>query len=192
MIIVLGNSFLYDFGFHTNYTISRYIGLSTWSALLFLFASLGIFYNVLKYVLAIRREHKMNLLWTIVSITTVTMLIFVGLFPVGYFDKTFGDFGIVSTLHRSFACAMFCLSIPMVFLTALHFRHEKQFLTPSIIFVIYGLFFVFCYHLQLQFFMNSILFFESAFLAYFLSILLIIPTRKTPEITLPTPDKLDK
>ena len=179
LVVVLGNSFLCDFDFHTNYTISRYIGLSTWSALLFLMASLAVFYNVLKYVLFLRREHHMNKIWSIVSILTVSALIGVGIFPVGYFDQTFGDFGVVSTLHRSFACAMFCLSIPMIFLTTLHFRHENRFLIPSTIFVVYGLFFVFCYHFQLQFFMNSILFFESAFLAYFLSLLLIIPVKES-------------
>lgn len=185
LAIVLINSFVLNFGFHTEYTISRYIGLSTWSAVTFSFASLFIFYHIFKYLSFIKSKHNMNKLWWIISLITIIALVIVGLFPVGYFDQTFGNFGIVSKIHRTSAYIMFCSSILMVFLTVIKFYKERFFSTVSILFIIYGLLFVFGYAFNITFFQNIILFFEAIFLAFYLSVLYIIPkslkSAKTPK-----------
>ncbi len=193
LVIVLGNSFLKNFGFHTEYTISRYIGLSTWSAILFGISSLFIFWQVLKYIIFIGKTKKMNKLWWIISIITVSALISVGLCPVGYFDQTFGDFGTVSIIHRLSAFIMFCGSIPMILLTALKFKETKSLLIPSIIYIIYSLAFVICYSLNVEIFFNSILFSEAVFLTNFYIIMLLIPiSEEKGKTDTSTSENLDK
>lgn len=174
-IIVLGHTFFDGFGFHFNYTISRYIGLSFWSAILFLLTSIFIFWQIIKYIKTVKDEKRMGKLWWIVSIVTVSALIGVGLCPLELFDSVYGEFGLVSILHRAFSGTMFCLSIIMVLLTALKFLKSKSFLVPSLIYIIYGLFFVVCYSLNLKFFFDFILIFEAIFLTNFYIIMLLIP-----------------
>lgn len=180
-LIVLLNSFALGFNFHTEYTISRYIGLTYWSAITFALTSVFIFINVLKYLLKVGREYKMNKIWWVIALITIVALIGVGFCPVGLFDKTFGDFGTVSKIHRASAFIMFCSAIPTVFLTALKFRERKSLLVSAIIFVLYGLAFVFCYIYNFRPMMDYILFFEAFFLIFFLINLYLIPekTEKT-------------
>ena len=180
--IILSNSFIFNFNFHTEYTISRYIGLSTWSAIIFAIASLIIFYNIFQYLKNIKKEHKMNKLWWFISLITIIALIFVGLFPVGYFDQTFGDFGVVSKIHRTSAYIMFCSSILMTFLTTIKFYKERIFRTVSIFFIIYGLLFVFGYAFNVNFFQNTILFSETVFLAIYLLVLYLIPEKPSKNL----------
>ncbi len=187
LIIVLGNSFLSGFGFHTEYTISRYIGLSAWSAILFALTGLFIFFHLLKFLKSVKSTHKMNLVWWILSLIVIFALIGVCLCPVGYFDETFGDFGTVSKIHRISAFIMFCTTIPMVFLTALKFRKKTSFFILSLIFVVYGLLFVAGYATSFPPFMNTILFTEAFFLIFFLILMLKIPSAPAS-----TPEKLDK
>lgn len=175
-IIVFGHSFLESFGFHFDYTISRYIGLTTWSALFFLVISLIIFALVFKYILYLKKTYQMSRLWWIISVITVVSLIGVGLCPIGYFDKVYGDFGVVSHLHRLFSNTMFCLSILMVFLTALKFHKIKSFFIPSVFYIIYTLAFVVCYASNFSFFFNHILIFEALFLTFFYIIMLLVPS----------------
>ena len=190
LIIVLGNSFISNAGFHTEYTISRYIGLSAWSAIFFALSCFFIFNHLLRFLNSVKKTHQMNFLWWILSLIVIIALICVGLFPVGYFDETFGEFGTVSILHRTSAFIMFCTTIPLVLLTALKFRRIKLLFISCLVFVVYGLAFVVAYTTNFAPFMSLILFFEAFFLAFFLAILLQIPT--SPEESEKNPKKLDK
>lgn len=172
LIIVCGHSFLENYGFHLDYTISRYIGLNIWSILLFLATSIFIFINIMKYLKYLKTTFKMNNFWWVIAIITMMSLLGVGLCPIGYFDEVYGDFGPVSIMHRITSSTMFCFSILLVFMMALKFRAEKPFFFASLLYVIYGLTFTALYALNSQFLMNNIFIFEATFLAFFYIVLL--------------------
>ncbi len=178
LIIVGGHSFLENYGFHLNYTISRYIGLNTWSAILFLITSIFVFINIIKYLKYLKTTFKMGTVWWVIAIIMMASLLCVGLFPIGYFDEVYGDFGLVSILHRITSSTMFCISVLLVFLTALKFRTEKLLFFTGIMYAIYGLTFITLYALSVPILVNNIFIFESAFLVFFHIVLLLKQTEK--------------
>ena len=171
-IIVGGHSFLENYGFHLDYTISRYIGLNTWSATLFLATSIFIFVNIMKHLKCLKDTFNMSNFWWIIAIITMVSLLGVGFCPIGYFDKIYGDFGPVSIVHRITSSMMFCFSILLVFMMTLKFRAEKPFFFASLLYVIYGLTFITLYMLNSQLLVNNIFIFEATFLAFFYIVLL--------------------
>ncbi len=172
IIIVGGHSLLGNYGFYLDHTISRYIGLGIWSSILFLAVSIFIFINIMKYLKHLKTTYKMGNFWWAIAIITMVSLLGVGLCPLGFFDQTYGDFGLVSILHRISSSMMFCFSIVLVFLMTLKFHTEKPFFISSLLYIICGLAFIVCYMLNLSLFMNIIFIFESAFLAFFYIVLL--------------------
>lgn len=172
IIIVVGHSIFAGRGFHLDYTISRYIGLGTWSAILFLATSIFIFVNILKYLEYLKTTYNLNNFWWAVAIITMVSLLGVGLCPIGYFDEIYGNFGLVSTIHRIASSTMFCSSLLLIFLTIPKAYKEKRFFIASILYLIYGCFFVICYTLNLHFLFNNIFIFESTFLTFFYIVLL--------------------
>ncbi len=171
-IIVGGHSFLENYGFNLDYTISRYIGLKTWSAVLFFATSIFIFINIMKYLEFLKKTFKMNTVWWTIAIITMVSLLGVGLCPIGYFDEVYGDFGFVSIVHRITSSMMFCFSIILVLLMALKFHTEKPFFLLSLLYAFYGLTFITLYMLNVQLFVQNIFIFEATFLAFFYIILL--------------------
>ena len=182
IIIVGGHSIFASRGFHLDYTISRYIGLSAWSALLFLATSIFIFINVIKYLKYLKVAENLSTFWWIIAMITMVSLIGVGLCPLGYFDQTYGEFGAVSIMHRISSATMFCFSILLILLTIIKIHQEKRFLIACLLYIIYGCFFVICYSLNLQFFMENIFIFEATILASFYIVLLCKQDKNTKEI----------
>lgn len=94
-----------DGGFHTEYSISRYVGREMWSAGVFLVGNLVIVGLMYKYVMEVWRKY--GKLW--LTLMAVMMVCFVGLSlcPLGLFDTNYGEYGVVSSLHQIFARGMF-------------------------------------------------------------------------------------
>lgn len=175
LIVILSHSFLEGYGLHLNFSISRYIGLEPWSAIFFFVCSVFNIFLLIQFFLKFRKVHKMNLFWQIAYIIMLVGFLVLSACPVGLFDETWGDFGIVSILHRTFASIMFMSAVIVMFLTVLKFRNNKKLLLSGIFFMIFGILFITFFKLQIPWFMNIFLIPEALFLLWFVLIFLRLP-----------------
>ena len=166
LVIVLSHSFLEGYGFNLNFSISRYIGLEHWSAFFFFFCNLLNGCLLAQIFLSLGKKWKMNLLWKIAVFAVLLGLIVLSACPVGLFDETWGDFGTVSVLHRTFASVMFVSSLVVTALTLPKVK-DKKFILSGLAFIIYGVIFVICFKLEVEWFMNIFLPLEALFLGWF-------------------------
>lgn len=181
LCIVFGNSFLFGHGFHIEYSISRYIGLELWSAIFFFLNSLFLVNLLLIFYKKIKTTFKMPKLWQICFIIMIITFIGLSCCPVGFFDETWGDFGVVSHLHRFFSFSMFLISILVSIINFFKFQGRKsKIITLS--FAIYGTLFAISYAVNNSFVLNGFLFFETLFLLWFLTSLLVISSENLPKV----------
>lgn len=169
-IIVLSHSFLEGYGFHLDYTISRYLGMTYWSAILFLITSIISSIALFKFVLKFKKEHEMNVLWLAFAILMLVGLLGLSFCPIGLFDRVYGEFGIVSRCHRFFSITMFSSSIAFAGLSFLKFK-EKFTRINLAIFAVYGTIVAISYAINNPFLMNYIFIFEGLFLIWIMVIL---------------------
>lgn len=174
--IVGVHSFVEGYGLHFSYSISRYIGLTYWSAGLFFGTSLLLFFLVYRFLKQTAKDWKMTRVWWLSSVFMVLMLVMLAACPVGLFDKTWGNFGIISILHQFSSRAMFLMAVLTGIETMVKFRKAKfiRFFAPF--FVIYGAVFATLATVGNWFVMDNMLFFEWGFLIFYLVMMLGIPS----------------
>ena len=169
-VIVLSHSFLEGYGFHLDYTISRYLGMTFWSAILFLATSIISSVAILKFILKFKKEHEMNSLWFVFAILMLAGLLGLSFCPIGLFDEVYGEFGIVSLCHRFFSITMFSSSIAFAGLSFLRLK-EKSTRINLATFAVYGTIVAVSYVMNIPFLMNYIFIFEGLFLIWIMAIL---------------------
>lgn len=183
-VIVFSHSFLEGFGLHFEYTISRYVGLTYWSAILFLICNLNLGGLIFRFLREIMAKWKMSKVWWICAVFMILMLILLSCCPVGLFDENWGDFGVVSLIHRFSSKAMFVAALFTAFETIVKFRKSRTVKIAGILFIFYGLFCVGSVLSDFSVFNQYILFFEWGFLVFYLVFLLMIPefSKKNKEL----------
>lgn len=170
-------------GLHFNYTISRYVGLRTWSAIVFAVGNLIVAGLMLKYLYGIADKWKMPrwVYWLIVVM--LVALIELSAYPIGYFDPVGARYGTSapSLIHGIFSRVMFAsmlVLIGMVILCALASRQTK---IAAVIFMIYGLFCLCGYFSRVDWFENAVLVFESTYLLGFMVMCLMFKDKEMIE-----------
>lgn len=174
-IIVFTHAFVEGYGLHFSYSISRYIGLTPWSAILFFLNSLVIAFFMYKYLRKTMLEWNMTRLWWLCSVLMLVMLVMLAACPVGLFDARWGDFGIISILHQFSSRCMFLLAVLTGIETMIKFRKAKFIRFFSLFFVLYGAIFAILTTVGNWFVLDNMLFFEWAFLAFYLIMMIGIP-----------------
>ena len=169
-VIVLSHSFLEGYGFHLDYTISRYLGMTFWSAILFLVTSIISSIILFKFILKFKKEHKMNSLWFVFAVLMLIGLLGLSFCPIGLFDEVYGEFGIVSLCHRFFSITMFSSSIAFSGLSFLKFKEKTTRLNLAS-FAVYGSAVALLYATENPFLMDLIFLFEGIFLIWITVIL---------------------
>ncbi|MBO7664641.1 hypothetical protein J6S46_02170 [Candidatus Saccharibacteria bacterium] len=101
VLIIVLYTFAFGRGFNLNWSISRYMGTDYWSAILFALSNFLVVFLVLKYLLQVRKVHKLSLFWLVLVIAMVVAYVGLSICPIGLFDPSWGHFGIVSTLHHT-------------------------------------------------------------------------------------------
>ncbi|MBQ6570753.1 hypothetical protein IJI02_00175 [Candidatus Saccharibacteria bacterium] len=185
LLIVLTHSFLEGYGFHLEYSFSRYIGLEPWSIILFFFTALAILFSLFGFYRIFDRLNHLNLLEKLSALIMSIGLLGLSVCPVGFFDQTWGDYGVVSQLHRIFASIMFTFSTIFVFLLLIRFRRNRHFLLASALFVSYGFVLIVSYALKFAWISRYFLIAESVFLFLFptlLALFLPVPEEENSAI----------
>lgn len=171
LIIVVSHSFFEGYGFHLDYTISRYLGLTSWSAALFLATSIASFVFLFKFILRFKKDHKMNVLWFILACLMLVGLLGLSFCPIGLHDEVYGEFGTVSVCHRLFSITMFASSIAFAGLSFLKFKEKTTRLNLAS-FAVYGSAVALLYATENPFLMDLIFLFEGLFLIWIMVVLL--------------------
>ncbi len=150
-------------------TISRYVGLNLWSTLVFCACNMAIVVMLVYYLLT--QASKRGFLWRFL------MYAFALAFMALSISPHVPDESMPATIHRFFAGAMFII-ISLIGILTLTKATRKVTLVYSLLFTIYAMFFLICDVLRVDFFMNSIFWYESAYIFAFFGLILCPEKRK--------------
>ncbi len=173
LLAVVVNSFSY--GFHLNYTISRYVGLETWSAIVFGLGNIGVAYLSFRFLLWIQQETKIPkwLIWLLAGIFVVGLL---GLSacPMGYFDEPGSAYGssVPSFIHNRCSRMMFFSMLVLTAVLAAKLRLGKKMQIVLAAYIIYGLFCTLMFLSNVGWFSGGVLLFESTYIFGFFAVCL--------------------
>lgn len=177
-LIVGLHSFVFHEGFNPDWSISRYMGLKPWSAILFALFNFVIIAIVLKYMLRVRKEYHLSLFWLIA--VGVMMFAYVGLSfcPIGLFDEKWGEFGVVSNFHHTFSSTLFIAMAVVALDTMIEIRKGKAMMIYGTLLLIFAVFCTYCFASgQVPFFWQYVFYFESGYIFANLLFYSLIPKK---------------
>lgn len=168
-LAVIVNSLL-GYGFHTEFSISRYVGLETWSAIVFALGNFVVAYLMVQYLYALGEAWKMSRWFYWLVVVMAIALIGLSVCPVGYFDSEWASYGTSapSRIHELCSRLMFAMMLFVTMAVALRRDTSKETRFANLIFVAYGLLCLFGYLTKGAWFVNALLFFESSYLLSFM------------------------
>ncbi len=164
-VIVIVNSLLR--GFMSRYTISRYVGLETWSAVVFLVANFIVMGLMAEYLYMMGRRWGMKKMYFWMVVVMGMMLIVLSAFPVGYFDVG-GVKSVPSRVHETAARLMFAIMMVIAVMLAVSKQATRRTRVLAGVFVIYGLVCAVANFGEWVWFMQGLLIFESIYLLGFM------------------------
>ncbi len=157
-------------GLRFDYTISRYVGLKTWSAIMFAIGNFVVAGAMLKYLYSVVENWKMPrwVFWLIVVM--LVALIGLSVCPIGYFDPEWAKYGTSapSLIHGICSRVMFASMLVMIVMVVLCTLASKWTRIFAVIFLAYGVFCLYGYFSRVKWFENTVLVFESLYLFGFM------------------------
>ncbi len=144
-------------------TISKFVGLNLWSSIVF---GLGnTFITILMLYYLSTHARITNTLWHLLMIGFVGCFIILSIFP------HLPDGSMVAQIHQLFAAVMFCL-MALVGILSLALSKQKTTTILSTLFVTFSIYFILSYIFKPDYFVQNILWLESAYLYSFFVILI--------------------
>ncbi len=177
VLVVLLYTFVFGRGFHLNWSISRYMGTDYWSAILFALTNFIVIFFVMKYLLQVRKVHKLSLFWLVLVIAMVVAYVGLSICPIGLFDPSWGRFGVVSTLHHTFSQTLFAIMAMVALGTMLVIKKGRLFIAFGVALIAYMVGSIYCYKASVDFFIDNVLIFESAYILANLVFYSLIPKK---------------
>ena len=158
------------YGWHWGYSISRYVGLETWSALLFALGNILVAGLFGKYLYAVSEAWRMPKWFYVVIVMTAVALLGLSACPIGYFDLPGAKYGTSapSQIHQICSRLMFVCMLLMAFVWQLCGKVQTQMRYWCMGFVVYGIFCAVGYFWKLEWFSQLMLIFESAYILGFM------------------------
>ena len=176
-IITIMHSFILGRGFHVNWSISRYIGTDFWSAIIFCFANFVVAVITLKYLFTVKREYGLSPIFVILAVIMTILFVSLSVFPVGLFDEVWGDFGMVSHLHRGSSYTLFAFLILLTLDLMIEVRKGVAMHLFGAAAVTLSLFCVVSFFAGWDFFNNYMYIFESGYVLMNLVFYSLIPRK---------------
>lgn len=168
-LAVIINS-LVGYDFHTEYSISRYVGLETWSAMLFAVGNFVVAYAILQYLYALGEAWRMSKWFYWVAVIMAIALIGLSMCPVGYFDPEWASYGASapSRIHELCSRIMFAAMLFVTVAVALRRSTSKETRIANLVFIVYGGICLMGYLTKASWFTSAMLLFESLYLLSFM------------------------
>ncbi len=173
-VIVLNSTWM-GHGFHLEYSISRYMGLETWSAVLFGVGSVLALILMLYYLYEMGESLKMPRVYFWLVILMAVGLVGLLACPVGYFDLPGTAYGssAPSRIHEICSRMMFMAMLLAEVMVATIGLADRRTRVMSAAFVMYGLLCIFGYFSKGAWFLNALLLFEGMYLLGFMVVCLV-------------------
>lgn len=159
-------------GFRLDYTISRYVGLELWSALVFALGNFVVAGAILYYLYEVIQAWKMPRVAYWCVVVMLVGLIGLSVCPIGYFDPVGAKYGtsVISLIHGLCSRTMFMTMMVMMIVVALNAMASRTTRVLGVVFVVYGLICL-CGHLsQAEWFTGTVLVSESLYLISFMAL----------------------
>lgn len=158
------------YGWHWGYSISRYVGLETWSALLFALGNIVVAGLFGRYLYTVSETWQMPRWFYAVIVATAVALLGLSACPIGYFDlpDTFYASSAPSRIHELCSRLMFACMLLMAFIWQWKPAVQTKMRRWCVVFVLYGLFCTLAYFLKLTWFSQAMLVFESTYIVGFM------------------------
>ena len=181
-IITIMHSFVLGRGFHVNWSISRYMGTDFWSAIVFCLANFVVAVMTLKYLFTVKREYGLSPIFVILAVIMTALFISLSVFPVGLFDETWGNFGLVSHLHRGSSYTLFAFLILLTLDLMIEVRKGLVMHLFGAAAVALSLFCVVSFFAGWDFFNDYMYIFESGYVLMNLVFYSLIPRKNSPSL----------
>lgn len=169
-LAVVGNSLVLRYGWHTNYSISRYVGLETWSTVVFMLTNMVVMLAMRRQLFALGEEMAMRKWYYWLVVAMLVALIGLSAFPVGYFDPVGADYAssTLSKVHEICARGMFIAMLIVTGVAVLNRRLPRTVRGVAGGFLVYGLFCLLGYLAKFTWFAQGVLVFESLYILGFM------------------------
>ena len=154
------------FGGHmgdSSLTISRFVGLNPLSSIIFCVCNVAIAVMLVYYTLTNARMR--GFVWRFLMMAFLVTFIALSISP-HVPDESAG-----AQIHIFFAGAMF-VAMALIGIYTIVVTQERPTSILSVLFIIYGLFFIICDIFKFDFFMSGVLWYESAYLFAFFAVLI--------------------
>lgn len=173
---VVGNS-LMGYGWHINYSISRYVGLETWSAMLFALGNFVVAGLIGRYLYQVGEAWQMPRWFYWVVVLLAAGLVGLSVCPLMYFDHN----GIKSTptmVHEICSRTMFAGMLVVAGTLLTRRGLNKVTKVYAAVFVVYGLLCCVGYLTKAGWFIGLMLFCEAAYIWGFMGLCIMIRERR--------------
>ena len=176
-LIVCLHSFAFGQGFHSDWSISRYMGLTFWSAIVFAIFNFAIIAIVLKYMLKVRKMHHLSIIWLLGVLVMMTAYAGLSFCPIGLFDAKWGEFGIVSNFHHTFSTTLFIAMAVVALDTMIEIRKGKAMHIYGLCLLAFAGFCTYGFTCAVPAFWGAVFFFESGYIFANLLFYSLIPKK---------------
>jgi len=175
--IVVVNSYLLG-KFMPNYSISRYVGSETWSAIGFMMANLVVAMMVLKYLYMVGEKWGFGRGYFWVVVMMAIGLIGLSACPIGYFDVVGYATSAPSHVHEICSRLMFVCMLVVATMILVCKPAVVATRLVAAVYTAYGVVCVFGYMTGAQWFVSHVLLFESCYIFGFLAFCLGLQGRE--------------
>lgn len=178
---ILVNSSIMGHGFHLEYSISHYVGLETWSAVMFTIGNFFVaaFFGV--YLWRLGEAWGMPRLFYYLIVVMVVGLLMLSFCPSGYFDVEGGSKNLITWIHEISSRTMFIAMMLMAALIAVWKKAGAMAHAVCVAYVVYAIICIAGYFTQGEWFVQELMIYETVYLASFMIMLALCGVRDVPE-----------
>ncbi len=182
VVTVAVNSYLLR-AFMPGYSISRYIGSETWSAIVFALANFVVAFCALTYLYRVGERWRFAPGYYWVVVLMAVGLVGLSVCPIGYFDLPGSEYATSAPSHIHEICSRLMFVCMLMVAAIILFCKRASRLTRIVaaMYVAYGVVCVFGFMTEAAWFMRHVLLFESCYLFGFLAFCLGLQGRKSKE-----------
>ncbi len=169
-IAVVLNSTVGGYGWHTNWSISRYVGLEAWSAIMFALGNCVVAALMGRYLWRLGERWKMPKVYYILVLVMAVALLWLSFCPVGFFDVG-GENSTISLMHVLSSRMMFISMMLIAMIIVMCRRAGMVAHALNVGFLVYAIFCVIGELSRADWFVPLTLIFESTYLLGFMVIM---------------------
>ncbi len=177
---IIVNSTLLGHGFHLDYSISKYVGLETWSAVLFTIGNLFVAAFFGKYLWKLGEAWDMPRLFYYLIVVMVAGLLTLSFCPSGYCDFD-GKKNLITWLHEVSSRMMFIAMMSEAALIACWKKASRLAHALCVSYVVYAIICIAGYFTKGEWFLTFLMIYESMYLAMFMIMLAFCGIRDTED-----------